>query len=216
MKFLRFRWAGIVIAAILLTISAHPAKADIVTTLVGSPVADLANHGYDYTYDVTLTNNEQLSTANRNVTPQFATLYGLAASQAKIVNVTGLLATDFSFTWSPTGSSTYSATPAASPLYNLRYTFTASNTTLSSGLSSIDLGQFTVVSPYVNTTYQSYDGSALKTNGPASGMLVRNIGLTLVPLSPLAPVPEPASMALMTIGFFALAWVGYRRITTKA
>ncbi len=134
MKVMRFKTGGIVVLGAVLTILSTPsAKADIVTSLVGAPVADSANHGYDYTYDVQLTNNEQLSTVNRNVTPQYATLYGLAASQPKILNVTGLLASDFSFTWSAAGSSTYSTTPAASALYNVRYTFTASNTTLTSG-----------------------------------------------------------------------------------
>lgn len=200
---------GMAMGVILATIFIPAANADIVTTLVGSPVVDPTNHGYDYTYDVQLTNNEELSTVNGNVTPQFAALYGLAASQPQILKVTGLLASDFTFTWAPTGSSTYSATPAASATYSLRYSFTAPNTTITSGTSYTDLGQFTIVSPYLNTIYQSYSGSALRTSGPSSGVMVQNVGLALVPLAPV--VPEPRSMALMGFGLLALSWAGYRR-----
>jgi len=212
---------GTIAGLALLTVSLNqPAKADIITTL-SSITADPSG-GYDFTYNVNLTNNEELMNPNPNVNPQFGTLYDVSSSALTLKNVTGFLATDFTFAWSLTNTPAYKTTPTdSSSLYNLRWTFTAPSTTIVGGLlppppggtADVDLGNFTLLSPYNSWAYENFDGQAIKSFGAASGTITGNIGLDRVPTG---VVPEPASMLLMGAGLFALGWVGRRQAKKRS
>ncbi|MGA8026387.1 MAG: hypothetical protein WB992_04525, partial [Bryobacteraceae bacterium] len=185
--------AGMVLSgAMLVVFSNQPARADILTSLVS--VTPDPSGGSDFTYDVVLTNSEELMNPNPNVNPQFGTIYDVSSNKLALKDVTGDLKSDFTFSWALTNTAAYKTDPTDSAsLYNLRWTFTApAGTTLSGG---VDLGEFTLLSPYKDVTAQNFDGQAIKSGGMFAGSITGNIGIVGVPTG--AVVPEPASMLLI-------------------
>lgn len=211
---------GLVLNAVLfVAFSMQPAKADVVIKLVGSPTLDTAHGGYDFTYDVRLVGNEEFSSANSNVTPQSVTLNNIATNQLTVLNVTGALKNDFTPIWSLTSAPSTQVTAASSPgQYNLKFAFTALNTTVGGliqlGVGSYDLGTFTVVSPWIGTTAASYNGQGITIFGSPGGS---NAGIALVPVDPplVDAAPEPASLVLMGAGLLTLVWLRHRGIAAR-
>lgn len=60
----------------------------------------------------------------------------------------------------------------------------------------------------------AYGAFTVINNGPAQGSLALNSGSTAVPLA--IPVPEPASWALMIVGFGGVGALMRRRRETRA
>jgi hypothetical protein len=211
----------IVSAVLLVAVTPRPAKADIIITLVGSPTLDTANKGYDFTYDVRITGNEEFSNPNSNVTPQYVTLNNIATNQLNVLSATGALKNDFTASWALTSAPSIPVTSASSSgQYNLTFAFTALNTSAPYGgllqlaIGSFDLGTFTIVSPWIGTTASTYDGQAITTFGPTAGAAVKTVGNVFVPVDPpLAPTtPEPASLTLLGAGLLMLAGLRYRAV----
>lgn len=202
-------------------VSLQSAKADIIIKLVGSPTVDTANHGYDFTYDVRITGNEEFSNPNSNVTPQYVTLNNIATNNLTVLSATGALKSDFTASWALTSAPSNPVTSASSSgQYNLTFAFTALNTSAPYGgllqlaTGSYDLGTFTIVSPWIGTTGSSYDGQAITTFGPTAGSAVTTLGNIFVPVDPpLAPTtPEPRSIILLGAGLLMFAGLRYRGI----
>ena len=206
---------GAVASVMVLLGAARQSHADIITTLVGSPVQ--SGNQYLYTYDVELSFDSQI--APNMPMPEFGTLYDYSNQLPAVQNVTGDLLADFAFTYSLTNTAAYKVAPTdSSALYNIRFTYTGNTTLVGApydvviggnsvqvGTNLLDLGQFTLTSPTNITQSAFYDGQSFNSFGASAGTPQGNVGSTVVP----APVPEPTCLGILGIGAFGL--LGRRR-----
>ena len=230
-----------VLAAVALAGGADLARADIITALAAAPVA--VTGGYAYTYNVELAGQSQLigtntagSSGTAASTSEFGTLNDFGpivtdSSGAYEITTTGLLSTDFAFSFNLVDTPPAFTAPTDDPtLRNVRYTYDLPNTliyvngmgykapmgttTTYTGLdeSATDLGSFTVVSPYgppLNTSL-FYDGQTYKSTNDTQQ---QNLGLVS---GPSVPVPEPTTAGLIGVGVAGLGLARRRRRTVIA
>ncbi|MBV9612819.1 MAG: PEP-CTERM sorting domain-containing protein [Acidobacteriaceae bacterium] len=189
----------------LAAVSGTTAKADIITSLMSQ---SSGAGTYAYTFDVYLTGDEMVNSSLPY--SQFGTLYDLSSSAVSATALTGLLATNFTFTSNPIDTKAYLTNPPDGPAYNLRYTFhSTGGVSMENGPT--DLGTFTVsfLTPLPATIF--FDGQAGKNTGTA-GNETGNVGSINIP----GGVPEPASILLLGSGLLGVGFIGRRRLQRSA
>jgi hypothetical protein len=158
-----------------------PTQADIITSLLGSPVAD-GTGGFKYTYSASITGNQDIESS---FGPSFGTVYDFGPIIGPIT-ATGFLSSAFSFTTSFTNTPAALTAPTDSPtLLNIRFTDTSVDIP-----ANTFLGTFTVDSPFgPGTVLRSFDGQSIKFNpGQADDDTpISNVGFVAAP----SPVPGP-------------------------
>lgn len=190
--------------ATIAAVSTQTAKADIITSL-----ASQSSSGgmYNYTFSVLLTGDEEVSPSLGYA--QFGTLYDLSTSSVSWSNVTGLLATDFSFNSAATNTSAYlTSAPDSASSWNLRYTYTGSATLAGPQM----LGDFTISLPTQLPSMIFYDGEAGKSTG-TPGNETGNVGSINIPST--AGAPEPATILLLGGGLLGIGFVRRGRFLRK-
>ena len=216
------------------------ARADLITALSGQPKA--VTGGFAYTYNVSLVGSSQLigtATADRNGnvagTSEFGTIndFGPVVTDAggnREITTTGLLSTDFTFSFNNADTPPANTIPPDSAsVANVRYTYdltdtlvyvdpsggtvvvpagTASQVEIEPGATN--LGTFTVVSPYGPPldTNLYYDGVSYKSTNDTQQ---QNIGQLS---GPNVPVPEPTGAAVVVVGFALARRRGRRAAAT--
>ncbi len=193
-----------------------PANADIIVSLVGNPVAVAG--GFDYTYNATLSVDEQL---DPSVQPVFFTLYDFGA--ATFVGDTGFLATKSGTTaeWTYTldkNQTTYAqaTTPNnSSGIADVRVTYSGPQelpTSLTGGVGN--LGTFTLFTTYTGAyhVFNNNQDAQLEKYAPSSGTNdsdSSNINSVAVPTLGRA-IPEPSTVAMFGVGLLGLAAIRRR------
>jgi len=192
--------------ATLAAVSTQTAKADIITSL-----ASQSSSGgmYNYTFSVLLTGDEEVNTSLGY--SQFGTLYDLSSSSVSVMNVTGLLASDFSFSSSATNTAAYlTSAPDSGSSWNLRYTYTGAMNSSLTGPQM--LGEFTVSLPTQLASMVFYDGEAGKSTG-TPGNETGNVGSINIPAT--SGAPEPATILLLGGGLLAIGFARRGRFVRK-
>ena len=160
---------------------------------------------YTWTYDLQLSSDQNVNSGfapTVNPVPHinlnfagFLTIYDFAGY------VTGSCSgpTGWACTSQNVGYTPDDVIPTDNPnLVNITWAYTSGPTLLGQP-SGIDLGFFSAVSTYNNPTLVSYASRGIANNGPQIGTIADNVGNTQGP----APIPEPATLALLGSGILA-------------
>lgn len=183
------------IAAVGLSSAAHAN----ITPVLSGVVAD--GSLFRYTYLVTLDSDQGLIDGSKLAIFDFAGFAGgLTSSDVNFVPGTELFTTGMltppAFTDDPAVTN-LTLTWAGGGYHNAGGPFPETNFTLSA------------LSTFNSIRFDGYTGHAVKNNGATTGQATNNVGPVSVPFS--AGVPEPASWALMLMGFGGLGAVLRRR-----
>ena len=200
-------------AAALIGVAATgaPAQASVIVTLVS---ATSVTGGIDYTYGVTLSQDEQL---NNSVQQSFFDLYDFGLG--KLVGATGDMGNgDWTFNNAYLTSSQYAegVKPNNNPaIADLQFIYSGPILTGPSlGTASGNLGTFTVFTTSTGgyTIHNNVQDAQLAKYAPdeaGNNTPASNIDAAATPNAPA--VPEPASMLLLLSGMTGLCAFGYRR-----
>jgi hypothetical protein len=194
MKTILFAGAAIFCASL----AAVPARASIIVTLENTTAA---NGGMDYTYAVTLSQDEQL---NNSVQQAFFDIYNFGA--ASLVSETGDMNSGswaFSNVIVPSSSYAEGTTPADNKnTLDIRFVYSGPVVTGPSlGTADGNLGTFTVFTTYTGSysVHNNVQDAQLVKFAPgqvSNNTPTSNLAAAATPDAPAA-VPEPASLAML-------------------
>ena len=193
----------ILLAAVAACALATSAQANI-TPVLQSVAASGSN--FLYTYQVTLDSDQALVNGSKTSIFDFAGYVNgsVASSDVRFVAGTEALTTGM------LANPSFTDNPA---ITNLTLTwnggpFHMGTTTPNSGPPEVNF-TLTALSTFGSTAFDGYTSTAVKSNGTAIGQPTSNVGPVGVPIA--AAVPEPASWALMILGFGGVGALMRRR-----
>ena len=194
----KFLWA----AAVAAVGFASVAQANITPVMTGITAE---GNLFRYTYQVTLDSDQGLINGSKMAIFDFAGFAGgLTTSNPIFAAGTELFTsgqlTPPAFTDDPT-------------VTNLTLTWTDGNYHSAGGPFPETNFTLTALSRYNTTRFDGYSSVAVKNNGMAVGQATNNVGPVVVPF---AAVPEPASWALIIIGFGGVGGVLRNRRSSRA
>lgn len=151
------------------------------------PVSTMAPEGGDhrYAYDIGLQSGSVLKPGD------FFTIYDFAG----LVSGTNIQPAGFTFSSSTAGPTPAGVLPSDDGgVSNLTWTYTGSET-----IGPADLGKFSAVSEYGETTNDSFTGLSHRTVGGRSNSNITDTQVP-VPMAPCDHVPEPSTLILLAAG----------------
>ncbi len=200
---------------LVFTAAAAPANASIIVSLVGNPVAATVGGqtGFDYTYSVTLSADEQL---DPKVNPVFFTVYDFG--QATITSRTGDLSLSSWAFMLNQNISTYASGESPNNnanIFDVRASYTGAQL-LGSSLANTqgNLGTFTLFTtdkgPYaLFNNDQDAQLEKYAPGSPTNDTQDSNLAAVAVPTLGRS-IPEPASLAMLGAGLAGLAFTRRR------
>jgi hypothetical protein len=183
----------LVVAAFVVATMSETARADILPA-VGSPTVTAVNGGFNWTYDITLTANEQL------VAGDFFTIYDFGPGTVVSIPTSWVASSD---AFAPTigQAAMGTATPTQEAATNYTFTWTGGLLT-----GQTDLGNFVLFSTTGGSETRAFMGRG---SDPITNLKNANITNTLAPVTG----PEPGTVVLLGTGLIALA--GFARRTRR-
>jgi hypothetical protein len=184
------------VTALLLVGCAGAAQADIIPTLsVSSPIA--VGSLFEYTYIATLAADQAIMTGS------YFTIYDFQG-----FDHFGTLGSGFTGATHLLGTTPDRVLPNDSAsVLNATFTYAGPTINQPAGTgqgSSTEVGSFVIYSKFDGLSLIDFASEAVKNNGFSKGTLVDNVGYTAGPLESGgagSTVPEPATWALLGIGF---------------
>jgi hypothetical protein len=206
--------AGLVLAAVLLVMSAAPARADIILNLISmTPMGS----DFQYTYSVELTASTVLHSAgggtNSGVSPSnnYFTLYDVQGLIAGSETYGGALATNSTHTEQLLGITPSTETPVppdSASVLNITTYWTGPDVS-ASGMP-FDMGTLSFLSTDpLGSAMLAFTGATQKLEN--LDFVANNTGQVAGPGPSVSPVPEPGTLMLLAIGLPVIGGLCYRR-----
>ena len=191
------------VAALL---GATAGQASIIPTLIGTPV-DVGGGSFRYTYDATLASDQAL------ISGSYFTLYDL-------VGFTGFgnVANGFTATSQLVGVTPVNVLPNDdASIFNVTFTYNGPSVNFDGPLSERQLGLFEIFSTMGEFGFDDFTSEAIRNSGPSRGGLVATIGVEAITVPGggggiPSPVPEPATWAMLLLGFGMVGATLRRRV----